>query len=222
MEVAHSAEIITTTGLVSPQCDVVIYDRAVPRLLDMAEYRVLFSECVYGVIEVKTKLDQSQLIDACEKIRKVKTLPKTAYYPDPLRRTRTVYGQTYSYVPTAGIIFAFDSIDLATLAEHFLDWCDARPPEEWPDSVWVLEKAAVCGLTRRTGRLIRLLSPARASWFLQPWPDEDVLFPLVLQLSSSLTTAWMPPVRLMDYAGDHRLGVVMKVFNQNPIAPPVE
>jgi len=75
------------------------------------------------VIEIKTKLDKTTLINACKKIERVKAMPKTAFYPDPFGRTRAVYGKTYRYVPTVGMIFAYDSTDLPILADHFMDHC---------------------------------------------------------------------------------------------------
>jgi Domain of unknown function (DUF6602) len=71
----------------------VIFDRSTPPFLDMVSYRKLPNECVYGVIEVKSNLDKTQLLKACRLIERVKRLPKTAFHAGQTpRRARTVYG----------------------------------------------------------------------------------------------------------------------------------
>jgi hypothetical protein len=120
----NSAELITIDGDVSPQCDIVIADRDVPPLLGSKTYRILPNECVYGVIEAKTGLNQSTLLDACELIKRVKSYPKSAFYPNPgPYGSRTAYGNNYPYCPTSGMIFAFDGTDITTLGKHLLKWC---------------------------------------------------------------------------------------------------
>ncbi|MDX2694428.1 DUF6602 domain-containing protein [Streptomyces ipomoeae] len=218
----HSAEIITASGEVSPQCDIVITDRSTPPLTDLQGYRIVPNECVYGVVEVKTTLDREKLLDACEKVRKAKKLAKTAYYPTPgFQRTRTAYGRTYPYTPTVGMIFAFDSIDLVTLGEHFIGWCKEREPEHRPDSIWVLGKGYYVWTNPATGFVNPTPEPGSGMIAMEPWHDEDVLLPLVLHLNQHFATAWMPPLRLFDYAGQHPLGVSKHLWTELP-APPTE
>ncbi|TQE34487.1 hypothetical protein Sipo8835_15410 [Streptomyces ipomoeae] len=218
----HSAEIITASGEVSPQCDIVITDRSTPPLTDLQGYRIVPNECVYGVVEVKTTLDREKLLDACEKVRKAKKLAKTAYYPTPgFQRTRTAYGRTYPYTPTVGMIFAFDSIDLVTLGEHFIGWCKEHEPEHRPDSIWVLGKGYYVWTNPATGFVNPTPEPGSGMIAMEPWHDEDVLLPLVLHLNQHFATAWMPPLRLFDYAGQHPLGVSKHLWTELP-APPTE
>jgi Domain of unknown function (DUF6602) len=214
VQAAHSAEIVTATGDVSPQCDIVLFDRSTPPLLDAKTHCMLLNECVYGVIEVKTALHKETLIDACEKISKVKALAKTAYYPDPLGRTYTCYGKTYTYRPTFGMIFAFDSSDLATLGNHFTAWCAEREPDERPDSVWVLGEGYLLWRNPETGLLESVAEPGADLAALKPLRDRDVLLPLVLQLGLHLTTAWMPPLRLTEYAHTHGLGTFVRRWRE--------
>jgi len=56
VEVVHNAEIITATGESSRQCDIVIVDKTTPKLRDIKSHRIIPVECVYGVIEVKSRL----------------------------------------------------------------------------------------------------------------------------------------------------------------------
>jgi hypothetical protein len=62
VEVVHNAEIITTTGEISKQCDIVIVDRNTPKLRDIKSHRIIPVECVYGVVEVKSRLNGPELI----------------------------------------------------------------------------------------------------------------------------------------------------------------
>ena len=81
---AAGGEITTPSGLTSPQCDVLIFDWKTPKLLDQEGFKIIPSECTLGVIEVKSKLDKKDLIDACNKIQQIKKLPKEAYSPTPM------------------------------------------------------------------------------------------------------------------------------------------
>ncbi|MFB6557207.1 DUF6602 domain-containing protein, partial [Streptomyces sp. NPDC056405] len=74
-------EVISTNGDVSPQSDIVLIDRGTPPFTSLKGFRIIPNECVYGMVEVKTKLDGNQLTDACNKISKMRTMPKTAYRP---------------------------------------------------------------------------------------------------------------------------------------------
>ncbi|MCE7007065.1 hypothetical protein LWC34_30185 [Kibdelosporangium philippinense] len=210
---APGGEIITASGLYSPQCDIVVLDHTTPPLLDQGDYRVVPNECVYGVIEVKSKLDKAKMIDACEKLRKVKSLPKNAFQPDLWGRQRTAYGQSYGYTPTTGMIFAFDGIDLRTLGQHFNDWCAAHRPDEWPDSVWILGKGYMQWTNPVNGRVDPFPSPGSRLLVLEPPPAGDVLLPMASHAHLVFAAAWMPPLSLASYLGDEPLGVLSAQFD---------
>jgi hypothetical protein len=165
----NSAELITADGETSPQCDIVIADRGVPPLLGSKTYRILPNECVYGVMEVKTGLNQTTLQEACELIRKVKSYPKKAFYPNPgPYHSRTAYGENYPYCTTTGMIFAFGGTDIATLGKHLLKWCDPREPDVWPDSVWVLGRGFLLWTNPLNGRVDPSPEAARGCWLSEP------------------------------------------------------
>src|SRR5258708_38204788 len=102
IKVAHSAEIAATSGDISGQCDVVLHDRSTPPILDTGTYRIIPNECVYGVIEVKSTLDKPQLLSACEDMRQLKAMPKTAYFPPAAYSPYGLHGRSYEYLPTLG------------------------------------------------------------------------------------------------------------------------
>lgn len=114
-------EIVATTGETSNECDVVFYEsRTGPLLLAKSDYQVFPVESVYGVLEVKSYLDNNELKDALGKISKIKKFPKTAFNPQrgPLTTKTSIYDNDWSYFPTVGFIFAYDSINLANLKNH--------------------------------------------------------------------------------------------------------
>lgn len=124
--VVHNAEVISMDGQVSKQCDIVIVDKRAPRLRDIKSHHIIPVECVYGVIEVKTRLTGSELVDACAKIATVKRLPRNAYTQDG-----------WAPPPIFGQVFTFDSIRMENLNDRLLKWCMENPREIHPDGVWV-------------------------------------------------------------------------------------
>ncbi len=228
VQAAHSGEIATAGGEVSPQCDVVLFDRSTPPLFDAETYRIIPNECVYGVIEVKTSLDKTELLSACEKIRQVKALPKTAYAPPNMYTPFNIHGRTYDHMPTLGMIFAYGGSKIDTLAQHFWDWCDGRESEERPDGVWVLGEGYIQWTSPVNG-LVDLYPQPGAGMLALKAPENDILFPFLLHLNSVLTHASMWPLDLYEYAGSSPLGQVVRVFPpiignvkmEPPIVPPI-
>jgi len=215
-EATGRGEIITADGQVSPECDVMIVDRSTPPLMDSRDFRIVPAECVHGVVEVKSRLDGRELLDACEKIRAVKSLPKTAYGPPPAGNLRQglYYGRIYSYTPTAGIIFAFDSIDLEKLAMQFGDWMVGKDPSLVPDSIWVLGKGQLMWADRGSRDLKTRPDHGADLVVIQADPDQGNLLYLASQISILLSYAWMPPLALQDYASFGSDGT--EVFRYRP------
>lgn len=149
----HSGEVVAANGEVSGQCDIVIVDPSTPPFWDEEDYRIVPVECLYGVVEVKSTLDATELRKAWKQIARVKALPKTAYYPDPQPRTRTIYGRDWPYIPTVGMVFAYDGVRLETLSEEFEQLADQHAPEHRPDSVWVLNKGFINWISPKNGKL---------------------------------------------------------------------
>lgn len=68
---AHSAEIAAVGRKNSLECDIVVHDPDVPPLIESSVYRVLPAESVYGVIEVRSRLDKAGLRKAFRTITDV-------------------------------------------------------------------------------------------------------------------------------------------------------
>ncbi|WP_399088195.1 DUF6602 domain-containing protein [Streptomyces sp. BBFR2] len=210
VEAVHNAEVISANGDVSPQSDIILIDRGTPPFTSLNGFRIIPNECVYGMVEVKTKLDGVQLVDACNKISRMRSMPKTAYRPisGVIPRSTKVYGKNHDYFPTSGMVVAFDSLKLETIGNHLVDWCRNRNPAEWPDSVWVVGKGHLQWGDARTGSLFR--SPvAGASLFqVDADPGQDILLPFALHLNIHFSDAWMNPLDLVPYSGATPLGQI--------------
>ncbi|MGP3771814.1 DUF6602 domain-containing protein [Streptomyces sp. SDT5-1] len=215
VEAVHNVEVISTDGEVSPQSDIVIIDRGTPPFTSLAGFRIIPNECVYGMVEVKTKLDKQQLLDSCEKISRLRRMPKNAYRPIPgvIARTTAAYGDTYDHFPTSGVVVAFDSLDLCTIGKHLMEWCKTRNPSEWPDSVWVVGKGYLQWGDPQTGVLYRSPRAGAALFQIDADPDQDVLLPLAIHLNIHFSEAWMHPLNLANYAGDRPLGKYARAWN---------
>lgn len=200
VRVSGSSEIIATSGERSRQCDIVIHDIAAPPLYDEFGYRILPAECVYAVIEVKSKLNSAELRSAVEHIAQVKRLPKAAFYQQaPLQRTKTQYGKRFPYCPTAGFIFAYGSVRLNTLAKNLRELLKDYCLEERLDAAWILGSGSFNWMTPTK---TILPTPEPGAWLSMGFnpPDQDVVLNMTMILNSHLTHAFMPPFRLLDYA----------------------
>ena len=68
--------IITSQDKISTQCDLIIYDREHTPVIENEEQRFFPVECVVGVIEVKSKLQKTELKEALFKLARIKELRK--------------------------------------------------------------------------------------------------------------------------------------------------
>jgi hypothetical protein len=206
----HSGEVVAVNGAVSGQSDILIVDPSTPAFWDEEDYRIVPAECVYGVIEVKSYLDANQLRDAWSKIAGVKTLPKTAYFlPDRLGRTRRMYGRAWQYVPTAGLVFAYDGVDIAGLWDTFEELADRYPPEHSVDSIWVLNKGFINWLNPTTGAIEPNREPGCGYGAYTATPQQ-MLMPLTAHLHQHFGAAWMPDFRIVDYLTDVSWGTAVR------------
>ncbi|MEU5975827.1 DUF6602 domain-containing protein [Streptomyces sp. NPDC047315] len=208
VEALHNVEVIAENGAVSPQCDIVLIDRHTPPFTTLNGYRIIPNECVYGTVEVKTKLDKAQLVDACGKISRMRALPKTAYRPiaGTIQRTTTAYGTKHPYFPTSGMVVGFDGLQLETLGNHLVDWCRTRNPVEWPDSVWVIGKGHLQWGDARTRAFFRSPQAGAALFQVDALPEQDILLSLALHLNIHFSDAWMNPLDLIPYSRSTPLG----------------
>ncbi len=198
VEATARGEIITSTGEVSSESDILIIDRNTPPFLSMRDFRIVPSECVYGVLEVKSRLSGPELVKDCEKIKKAKSLPKTAFLP--LRGVQVLSARVPEYLLMAGLIFAFGSIDLSRLGVQFKNWCDGQDAALVPDGIWVLGKGGLVWSTPGSEGFHPRASLGCELRVVHADPAQDVLLLFATHLSALFAYARMPPLNLDEYS----------------------
>lgn len=113
-----TGEIAASDGSVSPQMDLVVYDRLETPLLDKSESSIVIPvEGVYGVVEVSSRLDVTKLRQDVAKIQEVKALEKRAYWDrdDDIAISYAPHGAPQNAWPVLGFCFAYEGNELANL-----------------------------------------------------------------------------------------------------------
>lgn len=138
-----SGEIISQYSQVSKQMDVIIYDKSKSIIFEASESTKIFPiESVLGIVEVKSKLSKSKLIEGLENIKSFKSL----HSPQLITRN---YGKHmrvgYYNNPPFGVIFAYalDGNSLESLENNLKDWCKLNPPEVWPNFICILNEGTI-------------------------------------------------------------------------------
>ena len=138
---ATSGFVIDSENKVSKQSDVLIYDaenRPVYRAGERAQ--IIPADSVAAVIEVKAKLNKSELEDAAKKVASVKSLKRTPV-------TNIDQPVTFSDLiisTSLGVVFAFDSeTSLRTLADNLKAVNRDLPRAHWIDVIVVLGKGMI-------------------------------------------------------------------------------
>jgi hypothetical protein len=207
VRVAGSGEVVSSDGNRSKQIDVLITDNRTPPLYagGAERHAVVPTEAVYGVVEVKTNLTKATLLEACENIRSAKRLEKLAFGSDVFGRQTTRYGRTWTYTPTLGVIFAFESASLEHLGRTLHDWCADVPHEERPDSVWVLDKGGLSWSSPNEPHNLEGYSSPGSYLRAIGALDDGILLPLVLRLNHQFQQVFSPPFDLQRYTRGHDL-----------------
>lgn len=187
-----SGEIISTDGQTSNQIDLIFYDKnKCPVFYTDGESSILPIEGVYGIVEVKSKLNENELIDAYNKINRVKKMPKTAYQKDIKLKGigSKLYNKTWAdYYPLFGFIIAFDSKDLVKLKNKLKEIQSKEELEYRTDSLWVFNKGKILNFNRLTGKFDTLPSKDTV---LAALSSENDLILLLSQFHGLLSRGWM-------------------------------
>lgn len=171
---AEMGIVIDSEDKISKQMDIIIYDA-----LNSPVYRkgprvsIIQSDNVASIIEVKSKLNKDELVDAAEKIASVKSLKKSPLtnVDQPVTMSDLIVTQTL------GVVFAYDSsTSLETLAKNLQEVNSKYPSNHWIDIVVVLDKGII-GYT-----LQKLFEENFAGWFSQAIPDDFVIPPFFIHL----------------------------------------
>jgi hypothetical protein len=194
-----NGEIVTANGQVSPECDCVIYDSMTcPFLIEKQNYRVFPVEAVFGVVEIKSKLDDKELKKSFQNLAKIKGFQKTAYgiNASDFGKTIQLYDQQWDYFPTFGAIFAYDSKDLAALASSMNALGAEKAPYERTNLVCVLKKGCIVNQVTADGKI----DPAPSSrTTYRAVATENPLLLATIFLQERFLAAWNRPTQLREY-----------------------
>jgi hypothetical protein len=133
-----AGEVVGRVRDVSRQCDLIVYDKMDGLSLLYNKHSQIYPiDCVYGIIEVKSRLSKSELIDSLEKIKAFKKMSPSDGIAEHL-------GAGFKMVRARpkpfGIVFAhsLDKNSLDSLYENLKEWESENPADLWPNYVCVL------------------------------------------------------------------------------------
>lgn len=138
-----SGEIISQYSQVSKQMDAIIFDKSKSIIFEASESTKIFPiESVLGVIEVKSQLSKTKLIEGLENIKSLKSL----HAPQLLTKNYGNHVQIgYYNTPPFGVIFAYSlsGNSLESLRNNLKEWCESNPPEVWPNFICILDEGTI-------------------------------------------------------------------------------
>ncbi len=206
VRLVHGAEIIDSDGGRSAECDLVVTDPSAPPLFAGETFRLIPAEWAHGIIEVKTKLDATELRDAQSKIARAKSLTRQTYVPltGDILTTMTAYGRTWDYFPMYGMVFAYTSTDLGALAALLWELQEDVPIEQWVDTVVVLDRGNLM-YAHENAHSARPEPGCMLTAIASPNP----LVPATLCLQTGFGAAWMRPAKIAPYFGPEPWGDVV-------------
>jgi len=133
-----AGEVVGRVRDVSRQCDLIVYDKMDGLSLLYNKHSQIYPiDCVYGIIEVKSRLSKSELIDSLDKIKAFKKMSPSGGIAEYL-------GAGFNVVRARpkpfGIVFAYalDRNSLDSLYENLKEWESENPANLWPNYVCVL------------------------------------------------------------------------------------
>jgi Domain of unknown function (DUF6602) len=208
LTIRQNAEVVSSAGDVSPECDVLICDPSTPPLWSANNVEIVPIESLYGLIEVKSALSPGDLRDAWANTAAIKHYPKTAWIPSDrlVKPVVQLYGKQWEYFPTVGFVFAFTSrSSLKSLRGVMWELAQDTEPEHRLDGVWILDKGSILWWSETT-------------WFTAQ-PGEDVWIQsiesleggspvpvMTMQLQAIFQSVFTRPFRIGDYMGDMPFG----------------
>ena len=133
--------IVDHDGGISLQQDVIIFDSLVSLVYRESEHKLILPiDNVPAVIEVKSRLDATELADAYRKISSCKRLEKRPASASD----RSATGTDLKAVGTLGIIFAYSStLKIRTVAEKARQLNETYDSGLWPDAIVLLDRGII-------------------------------------------------------------------------------
>lgn len=201
-----TGQLVDSCGAVTRQIDVIVSDRAkTPIFYRSSQARVIPVECVYAVIEVKARLDTPELDNALANMDSVRSLQKLAYQPEyPLVRSVSIYGKQLPIWPVMYFLFAYEGIDLQTLADNLAARQMNRPLDRRIDMVCVLDQGVICNCPPDQSMYTCVPTPGS---LLAPVRTRKSLLLFYTLASGPLNQVWLPTFQFANYLGQMTFGV---------------
>ncbi len=128
-----SGEIVGPNSDISKQSDLIIYDalEGIP-LLYSETVQVFPIDCVYGIVEVKSKLSKNKLMESLENIKSVKELSPALLQK---KEMPIPFGAIFAY--------SLSSNSLKSLVANLRDWESKLSPALWPNLISILSEGII-------------------------------------------------------------------------------
>lgn len=194
-----SGEIVGRIKDTSRQSDLIIYDKIDGVTLLYDEHTQVYPiDCVYGIIEVKSGLSKSELIDALDKIAAFKSMAPGGHV------RQSIGGMTASFPRPRpfGMIFAYSlsANSLASLTANLREWEQSHPPELWPNYICVLGIGTISHQGKDAfQKCLDSESITTASWPMSLEYQEDSLWNFYSALHDLCARMKLGPVELLTY-----------------------
>ncbi len=193
-----NGEIVGKISEVSRQSDLIIFDQlnSIPLLYD-EKVQVYPIDCVYGIIEVKSQLSKTKLIESLENIKSVKEITPR----DTVVQKNLGFQQSYLRPMPFGFIFAYSLGDnsLESLTINLKEWEDKNPSLFWPNLICVLGAGIIYHTDKKFGK--NILSSNINDNCIPTYIafKEDALFHFYSYLLDSCNSVVLPKLELSDY-----------------------
>jgi len=198
-----SSHVISTTGHISKQIDLLIFDKLnSPRLMSIDDIQYFPVESVYGTIEVKSNIDSKDtLYDALNKIKSFKSLKKS------ISTSKNFGGMTLQFPASLGfgILFTYEAtLAWKTIFDYIEEFQKKTPNTLWPNLIVVLNQGLIYQLKETANSCIGVFSTEEINKISQmklagyPSKNENLLnFYLILM--DLLTNMNLPAPPLRSY-----------------------
>jgi hypothetical protein len=195
--------LVDSLGSISRQLDVIISDSAkTPIFYQSGNTRVIPIECAYAVIEIKAYLNANELKKVFQNMESVRNLKKIAYFKSAgaIIYSDNLYGKEWEIWPINYYVFAYNSINLMTLARQINDSHHSKGLPEYSriDTVCVLDKGVICN-QRVDGKFDALPQPGSKLYVCKTVRSLLLFYTLT---SMYFNQARLPNFRFSDYLGN--------------------
>ncbi|SFT85804.1 hypothetical protein SAMN05192562_102538 [Kosakonia arachidis] len=132
----RSSRVAATSGHISNEMDIVFYDYLDRYVLMQrnSAYDVYSAECVYGVVQVKSKLTSKELVSAINNIKSYKKLKRVS-------NSAFFIGNGDSSINGFGVIFAYESgMDWHEIVDLLQAEVLKNKPSELPNAIFILNQ----------------------------------------------------------------------------------